>query len=319
MKRLDYLDKAKGVLIILMVVAHVFSSGYVNRVIYVFHMPAFFVISGILLKYTNACNRKPGAVLKSRLFSFGIPLIAYEATGPLIDIMLNGVTLNLKGYIYNSLTLNLNNKNMWFLISLFCIEVSFVIIYKLIKNDKGMLIFAVALSVLSFLLPKPNHYVEQLLLAMRYYVYFAIGFYFGEKIRNNTAAIIGAIIAVLACAAILGVRGPELTISRIIFVICALCGTYATINLCKYSAGKKIDRILSYIGQNTLIIYGTHHLYYVIFGTMMGIRHFESTPLLTGILILALVTALEIPTIYVINRWLPFLVGKHYKRKVKNV
>ncbi|MFD0826997.1 acyltransferase family protein [Neobacillus sp. M.A.Huq-85] len=46
--RLEYLDIAKGILIILVVLGH---SPYANRyVIYWFHMPAFFIISGLLYK-----------------------------------------------------------------------------------------------------------------------------------------------------------------------------------------------------------------------------------------------------------------------------
>ena len=43
MKRLDYLDRAKGILIILVVIGHIWQSGPVFNVIYSFHMPAFFV------------------------------------------------------------------------------------------------------------------------------------------------------------------------------------------------------------------------------------------------------------------------------------
>ncbi len=72
-KRLDYLDRAKGLLIILVVIGHIWQSGPVFNIIYAFHMPAFFLISGILFHHTKASSRPFGAFLRSRLYSFGIP------------------------------------------------------------------------------------------------------------------------------------------------------------------------------------------------------------------------------------------------------
>lgn len=48
--RVDYLDTAKGIAIILVAVGHclVSSSNPVNRLILSFHMPLFFIVSGIL-------------------------------------------------------------------------------------------------------------------------------------------------------------------------------------------------------------------------------------------------------------------------------
>ena len=47
-KRLDYLDIAKGLLIISVVLCHSpFENAYI---LYWFHMPAFFIISGMLYK-----------------------------------------------------------------------------------------------------------------------------------------------------------------------------------------------------------------------------------------------------------------------------
>ena len=59
--RLDYIDRAKGILIILVVIGHIWQSGPVFNTIYVFHMPAFFVISGLLLGLRNPTERASGA------------------------------------------------------------------------------------------------------------------------------------------------------------------------------------------------------------------------------------------------------------------
>lgn len=50
MKRFEYLDIAKGVGILLVVWGHILLVGPSHRVIYAFHMPLFFLISGMLFK-----------------------------------------------------------------------------------------------------------------------------------------------------------------------------------------------------------------------------------------------------------------------------
>ena len=52
-KRVDYLDYAKGIAIILVVLGHIFSGGNIKTYIYSFHMPLFFIISGYLFNYSN--------------------------------------------------------------------------------------------------------------------------------------------------------------------------------------------------------------------------------------------------------------------------
>lgn len=47
-KRIDYLDIARGIAIILMIIGHV-VSGYKRVIIFSFHMPLFIIISGIFL------------------------------------------------------------------------------------------------------------------------------------------------------------------------------------------------------------------------------------------------------------------------------
>ena len=135
-ERLDYLDRAKGYLIILVVIGHIWQSGPVFNVIYAFHMPAFFVISGILFQYTKAAQRPFGTFLKSRLFAFGLPFIFIEILGVLTDIVRHGVTLNIKGYLYNTLSFHFNDHNLWFIVDLFLIELLLYVLIRLIRDSR---------------------------------------------------------------------------------------------------------------------------------------------------------------------------------------
>ena len=63
-------------------------------------------------------------------------------------------------------------------------------------------------------------------------------------------------------------------------------------------------------GRETLIIFGTHSFYYVVFGKMIGIADFRSVPFSIGLAVLVMVAVAEIPTIYLLNRFLPLFAGK---------
>jgi fucose 4-O-acetylase-like acetyltransferase len=49
--RLHYIDIAKGIGIILVVVGHTSTPLYLHNIIYQFHMPLFFILSGLFLFY----------------------------------------------------------------------------------------------------------------------------------------------------------------------------------------------------------------------------------------------------------------------------
>ncbi|GCH86208.1 acyltransferase family protein [Escherichia coli] len=75
-KRLGYIDAVKGFGIILVVYVHIIS-GLSSYVIYLFHMPLFFIVSGILFKEPNDKNKFIVGKVKSLIvpyFSYSILL-----------------------------------------------------------------------------------------------------------------------------------------------------------------------------------------------------------------------------------------------------
>ena len=51
--RMTYLDMAKGIGILFMIVGHTISLGWQKDLIYSFHMPLFFVCSGMTMVLSN--------------------------------------------------------------------------------------------------------------------------------------------------------------------------------------------------------------------------------------------------------------------------
>ena len=80
-KRIDYIDAAKGVGILLMILGHCYYVGTVpglSRVIYSFHMPLFFIISGLFIKplsLKEGVKKYAKAYLKPYLVACGLMLL----------------------------------------------------------------------------------------------------------------------------------------------------------------------------------------------------------------------------------------------------
>lgn len=312
-KRLDYIDRAKGILIILMVIGHVWQSGFLFDVIYAFHMPAFFVISGILMEHTKSYQKPWGKFVRSRFFAYGIPFLFIEVLGVATDIIRNGVTLNWKGYLYNTLTFNFNDPNLWFIVNLCLIEVLMAALMKIKCSRKMICGTAVALFVLRFVLPAEMVYVPTISSACKYFVCFTVGFVGSKLLQKDNVFALGASAAVVIGYALLGNRITLRAVKDLAYLISGLAGAYLVLRVSDKVWPSVLDRVLSAAGRNTLTIYGTHHIYYATLGVLLSVKDFATTPVSTGVLILLAVVLLEVPTIYVINRWLPFLAGKRKK------
>lgn len=317
-KRLDYIDRARGSLIILSVVGHIWQAGCVHNLIYSFHMPAFFIISGMLMCHTRSYEKKYSDFLLGRLYAFGIPFIFFEILGVLTDIIRHGATLNINGYLFNTLTLRYNDSNMWFIISLFLIEAIFAAAKKTLKRDWSVGILCAFLFALSILIVDvENRYIKAFVQACRYLFFFSAG-YFGKEYfqKKNSVVMLMACIIPPLTAGLFGKRMDwSLSLANAAFLVSGVAGAYAVLQLCKWKLPDPINSLLTSAGRNSIIIYGTHHIIYATVGVLLGITDFATTPLWAGVVMLLIVAALELPTIYIINRWLPFLAGKRYKKE----
>ncbi len=314
--RLDYIDIAKGILIILVVIGHIWQRGPVFNIIYAFHMPAFFLISGMLLQHTGSYRKPFGVFLKSRLFSFGIPFIFIEILGCLTDIIRHGVTLNWKGYLFNTLTFNFNDHNLWFLTDLFLIEILFYVLLRTLKKKSYIILAACLLCVASRYLASEAKFMSVIRGVFYYNLFFTFGFYESKHLKKFSLSVCAAsTIVVLLVGLLLGKsQGNVLSLKGMAYIISGLCGSYAVIQAGKIAYPKKIHRILSQIGKNTITIFGTHHIIYAAIGVLLGITDFGTTPIVPGLIMLFGVAVLEIPVIYIINRFAPWLAGKHGRK-----
>ena len=304
-QRLEYLDVAKGLLIFLMVWGHVYTDGPLFQYIYSFHMPAFFMISGLLFHYSESIKKPILIVLKNKLCSLILPLLFFELFGVLADILRFGITLNVFGYAFNTLTLDCNNGPSWFLWVLFVDEMIFFILRNLINSEFISCAGSALVGLLLILCDDVFYLQESTGVGLLFLV---AGYYLKDFLTqpgNVKTLCIALVISLLSnyMNGLTGLGSGNFGNNVILYIIAAVAGTLMIIQLSTFITSK----LIRYYGKNTLTIVGTHQTILLPARTFF---HYEVFPLPVGIGMFTLTLLLEIPLIYLLNKYVPLFVGK---------
>ena len=308
-ERIAHYDIAKGILILLMLVGHVWVEGWVRRWIYVFHMPAFFLISGMLQRNSASLQKPLYRLALKKARSFLIPYFFFEMLSVGEKVLQFGPDLNIKGYLYQTVLLQFTNGPLWFLIVLLCAELLFAVAWK-IKGASAVCVLTGSLLIGSFFFPPAWGYVSLPMIATAL-LFLCVGYLVQPLAVKPAWALLLGSFAVTALLSVLnpveidnyqsGIKG--------LFLLSGLCGGLFVVQL---SEKIKACKPLAFLGRNSLIILGTH---YPLLRAVRWLLHTEQPDLPTGALMLAMILAVEIPLILLINRYLPFILGKWYQNK----
>lgn len=272
-KRYDYLDLAKGLLIISVVLSH---SPFDNAMfIYWFHMPAFFIISGILAKEEIK--------VADQFIKFFLPYISFSVIDLLFSYIGSYSTISLYDFINGLYKYIYSGKAVggvfWFIP---CLFLSKIIFNHLRKNlgTKWLVIVVSLLYVLGHVYAKkvmyfdivdiPNYLklpwdVDVLLISIPYY---AIG-YFLKRITNIIQSKYTFIITLISSVSFFYLNFKlqiyyyiNLKFTKFTFPILDLV-VPITITLCILSfsylvADNKIFKPIKYIGKISLVIMYLH-------------------------------------------------------------
>lgn len=283
-------------------IGHIFLTGPLHDFIYTFHMPAFFIISGMFLTIEG---RTISSLFRKKIYTLIIPFIFFEIIGCFVYIIRYGFTQSIFGFVYNALTLHCNTGPDWFLVTLFFAEMIFVIMQKSIRSKSAKMILSVIAVLAALVLPNSHFFiiVQRVFVALGF---LSFGFYCSDFIKKDNHAL-SIIFFVLTIA--VTIRNGSVDLSGMIvndpflYFTGSVAGTYFIIQLSKHIRFAP----LNYAGQNSLIIMGTHQ------AILLPIRYYFNIPefsLYSGLIVLALVILLEFPVIYLFNRFVPFLIGK---------
>lgn len=299
-KRIEYIDLAKGICIIMVVLYHLAkfydTTLMVNGLFKLIRMPLYFFLSGVFFKeyggFFDFLKRKTNKLLIPFAFwylslSVCVPFVLYYLFGYVSDRM-NGT--NFLGLLTSFWTKeDFPNSAIWFLLCLFFVNLLFYSVYlisSLFKSHKSLSLFGLSIIIagIGFLLcfKKINlpAFIDSSLTSLPF-------FCFGYLIRNHTTVLVPnkydkhlllislALFCVVGGMALLFREGYSLKYNMFTYksaLIAYPCGFLGTLAVILFS--KKVNRlpIVSVYGQYSIMILVTHktllELYSVLFRTL---------------------------------------------------
>ncbi len=284
--RLDFVDVWKGIGILLVVIAHVNYSQPLLTIIYSFHMPLFFVMSGMLFKpqsyenFVSFIKKKSRSLLCPYVLFYLLSILYHIVVQFVADYNCMNWNLYLKYFFQMFLSqgsANVANAPLWFVPCLMLVE---TIYYFVSKANRYITVTASALiTVLGWLLESDILNFDNKLLPWSLdSAMFAVGFFafgqllsgpilkFATSINSDRFSLVKHIVIILVCAVLLiplallngkvSMGSKELN-NGFLFYATGLIGSALVL-----SAGLllKKSKFLAYCGKNSFYIMSTHYL-----------------------------------------------------------
>ena len=140
--RIDWIDLTKGIAIFLMVCGHTSIPLSISNWIWSFHMPLFFIISGILFNATKYPNFN--LFIKKRGKTLIIPYIIFS-----LITLLTIHDQTLKEWLYKGW---INGCALWFIPVLFFAEIFSYFIIRYINSNCLILLTAITIGTIGYML-----------------------------------------------------------------------------------------------------------------------------------------------------------------------
>ena len=186
-KRIEYLDVAKGIGIILVVWAH--SSGPFSKYIGAFHMPFFFLISGLLYKAAlqTGDSRK---YFMNKVKHLYIPFVFLNMLFYTLEALINHVDAKKVALVYLKLLLTLAKEGKfmgatWFLAALFMVSCTYRLIDILLGEAKHKYAFVMCIYGLAMVLAINVTFKYMISRTIICAFYFAVGVFIKYEFSNT--------------------------------------------------------------------------------------------------------------------------------------
>ncbi|WP_241475497.1 acyltransferase family protein [Priestia flexa] len=270
-RRVKWVDYAKAIGIFLVVYGHVLrginSAGFSppselfalsDKVIYGFHMPLFFFLSGLFI--VKSIDKGAGRNLKQKAVTLLIPYFVWSIIQGTVEVLLSSVSNSTYSFIELTTDVVFNPiGQFWFIYVLFIINAIVYLIYKHISLNV-LLVFSIVLAITA-------NYVNLWLIdeIMCYSVYFILGVYLSKinvlklvqfKMSNKVSVLLTLLIFIMANYIYFSFIG-RLNYGTFGSLILALSGILFIISTSAYLSTKNLE-FLRYIGVNSMIIYLVH-------------------------------------------------------------
>lgn len=307
-KRIEFIDLAKGVCIMLVVMIHIGVPEYIPG-LYAAKVPIFFVLSGLFFLRNGVREGYVGKIART----IALPFVLYYALSYAMFYAIMLVRPAVLGTAADSSIIDLFcqrqlfNGPLWFLVSLAEVELLFWLIWKYIRSEKIRAMVVFGFASIGFILSKFDVFVP---LWLDTSCVAALYFYFGILLSRTDFVVekshpwrLAAVAAILYILFLIFPVEIQMSLNHYSSILLTIVSGTAVVGFILIVC-KLVNRcaFLTWIGANSLVILCTHHLLYRPVKVFLS----EADPLI----IFAITMLLEVPLIIAINRWLPVLAGR---------
>lgn len=266
-KKRNDLDILKGIGIFFVVLGHIHNGntgpllwGELRTFLYTFHMPLFFIVSGYLFALSGGVQKNPKEYVKKSLMKNAIPLITFTLITAsyklLIQYFIGPQYISYPVSINAILQHFLNPLGgfatfLWFLYSLFLIQISYIILHSTFKSD--LIILGLFVFLLNFEFPR-LFCIDQLIKKMPFYVIGILTFNYG--IRPKSKEILLLLSLFMTIMIYYFFYGSQIFIESLLL---AVSMTWFLWSVAIYISQIKFN-FLTYIGKKSIDIYLWHTL-----------------------------------------------------------
>ncbi len=293
-ERFSWIDVARGIGIILVIYGHTLGSEGYRYLIYSFHMPLFFFLSGLVFHtrsnetYKDSLRKDIKRILIPYFIFAFASLILWFIILPSQDQTIYYISKQIFGIFYG----NANhgylaiNTVLWFLPCLFLTKQIFWFLSKL--SIKSLILSLIIFSILGFLI---SHYFSYIKFPFGFetvltgIVFFGMGYlwnFLPERINQTFNKYSIFLMAIFIITTFFfanlnfdnfGVQ-VDLRLNRLnnyfYFYIAAISGILATIFISKYINKNKV---LEYLGKNTMPLFIWHYFVFIYLSKVFFLFH----------------------------------------------
>jgi fucose 4-O-acetylase-like acetyltransferase len=336
--RIVWIDAAKGLGILLIVLGHVWSlddPSFFYEWMYAFHVPLFFFVSGLTLK---PGTRSMLDVTRAKAVRLMVPYFVYAFLGYLMFlvgfIVVQWTGANIEQFSHGLLppllaifhgTLGdglLTNSPLWFLPALFVTYVLGYAINTYLSWHGPRLIMIAALSALGIWVGDSLRLPFSVIPALISLVFFQAGYYMrylglAERSASPYLWLVFVLSLTLSLLAplngFIGV-GKGIVQNPVIFLVFAFVGI-ASASLFAKMVTRLDGGMLAFIGRHSLSILVVHMLVIKVVKVLIIVafgvgQDAIETSFLMGLAVLLISGWIMVPTIWVMERWLPLTLGR---------
>lgn len=307
------IDIVKGIGIILVVLGHTALPKSLLNIIYSFHMPLFFFISGYLYskeKYSTDIM----VVFKSKFNTLLWPFFTFSIFAIILNYIFVQHNMSFVLFELKDTILGIHNINgpLWFLTALFMVEIIFSQTNRYKNYDFIILLIVIIGFINAFYFQFRIIYnIDIALIGILY-------FYIGYKVRdfnllNISLKIKMSLLILLSFLLVVFSYKTEFNMMYHIygdiynFIIASFSGIALVLIISKIiDKFNYMKKILIWLGVNSLIILATHFLYAHLIADTIGRLPYRGHNLITLLLIVL--------SVLIINRYFSFMIRYQSKR-----